>query len=169
MKFSIPENEKSALLDQLQTANLKFQKTYPGDKPERQPVHTVYGGANLFKADTCVKMGDIALKNLQTYAPNFVVLANVLQLNGYEHLPRHQSEIEALTKKLDGMPEALRKREPAWLSHTVYNKIIKKLEKEAVEDFRIDFEDGFGNRPDDEEDATAVQAARELATGMKNK
>ena len=168
MKFSIPENEKSALLDQLQTANLKFQKTYPGDKPERQPVHTVYGGANLFKADTCVKMGDIALKNLQTYAPNFVALANVLQFNGYEHLPRHQSEIEALTKKLDGMPEALRKQEPAWLSYTVYNKIIKKLEKEAVEDFRIDFEDGFGNRPDDEEDATAVQAARELATGMKN-
>jgi citrate lyase beta subunit len=168
MKFSIPENEKSALLDQLQTANLKFQKTYPGDKPERQPVHTVYGGANLFKADTCVKMGDIALKNLQTYAPNFVALANVLQLNGYEHLPRHQSEIEALTKRLNGMPEALRKQEPAWLSYTVYNKIIKKLEKEAVEDFRIDFEDGFGNRPDDEEDATAVQAARELATGMKN-
>jgi citrate lyase beta subunit len=168
MKFSIPENEKSALLDQLQTANLKFQKTYPGDKPERQPVHTVYGGANLFKADTCVKMGDIALKNLQTYAPNFVALANVLLLNGYEHLPRHQSEIEALTKKLDGMPEALRKQEPAWLSYTVYNKILKKLEKEAVEDFRIDFEDGFGNRPDEEEDATAAQAARELATGMKN-
>lgn len=169
MKFSIPEKEKGALLDQLQTANLQFQKTYPGDKPERQPVHTVYGGANLFKADTCVKMGDIALKNLQTYAPNFVVLANVLQLNGYEHLPKHHSEIEALTKKLDEMPEALRKQEPAWLSYTVYNKIIKKLETEAVEDFRIDFEDGFGNRPDDEEDATAVQAAKELATGMKNK
>ena len=169
MKFSIPEKEKAALLDQLQTANLKFQKTYPGDKPERQPVHTVYGGANLFKADTCVKMGDIALKNLQTYAPNFVVLANVLQLNGYEHLPRHQTEIEALTKKLDEMPEAIRKQEPAWLAYTVYNKIVKKLETEAVEDFRIDFEDGFGNRPDDEEDATAVQAARELATGMKNK
>lgn len=169
MKFSIPEKEKAALLDQLQTANLQFQKTYPGDKPERQPVHTVYGGANLFKADTCVKMGGIALKNLQTYAPNFVALANVLQLNGYEHLPRHQSEIETLTKKLDEMPEARRKQEPAWLSYTVYNKIIKKLEIEAVEDFRIDFEDGFGNRPDEEEDATAVQAAKELATGMKNK
>ena len=45
----------------------------------------------------------------------------------------------------------------------------KKLKKEAVEDFRIDFEDGFGNRPDDEEDATAVNAANELAKGMKNK
>ena len=168
MKFSIPEKERSALLDQLQTANLKFQQTYPGDKPDRQPVHTVYGGANLFKADTCVKMGEIALKNLQTYAPNFVVLANVLQLTGHEHLPKHQSDIGALTQKLINMPETMRKQEPAWLSYTVYNKIIKKLQTEAVEDFRIDFEDGFGNRPDEEEDATAVQAARELATGMKN-
>jgi citrate lyase beta subunit len=168
MKFSIPEKERSALLEQLQKANLKFQQTYPGDKPDRQPVHTVYGGANLFKADTCVRMGEIALKNLQTYAPNFVVLANVLQFAGHEHLPKHQSDIETLTKKLDDMPAALRKMEPAWLSYTVYNKIIKKLQTEAVEDFRIDFEDGFGNRPDDEEDATAVQAARELAAGMKN-
>jgi citrate lyase beta subunit len=168
MKFSIPENERSALLSQLQTANLQFQQTYPGDKPDRQPVHTVYGGANLFKADTCVKMGEVALKNLQTYAPNFVVLANVLQLAGHEHLPKQQSDIKALTDKLAAMPEALRKREPAWLSYTVYNKIIAKLQKEAVEDFRIDFEDGFGNRPDEEEDATAVQAAQELATGMKN-
>lgn len=168
MKFSIPENEQSALLKQLQTANLRFQQTYPGDKPDRQPVHTVYGGANLFRADTCVKMGEIALKNLQTYAPNFVVLANVLQLSGYEHLPKHESEIKALANKLAAIPETQRKQEPAWLAYTVYNKIIAKLQTEAVEDFRIDFEDGFGNRPNEEEDATAVQAARELAAGMKN-
>ena len=43
------------------------------------------------------------------------------------------------------------------------------MKAEAVEDFRIDFEDGFGNRPDDEEDATAVNAASELAIAMKNK
>ncbi|OQP52018.1 phosphoenolpyruvate kinase [Niastella yeongjuensis] len=169
MKLSIPEKEKQALLDQLQTANLQFQQTYPGDKPDRQPVHTVYGGANLFKADTCTKMGEIALKNLQTYAPNFVVLANVLQLAGCEQMPRHQSEIESLINKLNKMPAADLKQEPAWLSYTVYNKIIQKLQTEAVEDFRIDFEDGFGNRPDAEEDATAVQAAQELATGMQHK
>jgi citrate lyase beta subunit len=114
-------------------------------------------------------MGDIALKNLQTYAPDFVVLANVLQLQGYEHLPHRQSDIEALTKKLDSMPAAERKHEPAWLAYTVYNKIIRKLQTEPVEDFRIDFEDGFGNRPDAEEDATAVQAAQELANGIQNK
>jgi citrate lyase beta subunit len=169
MKFSINDTAKENLLNELQVANLKFQKTYPGDKPDRQAVHTVYGGANLFKSDTTVKMGEIALKSLRTYAPNFVTLANVLQLQGYEHLPHLEKDIEALTQKLDKMSEAERKSEPAWLAYSVYNKITKKLQTEAVEDFRIDFEDGFGNRPDEEEDATAVHAATELAEGMKNK
>jgi len=169
MKLSIPETDKDQLLGELQKANIEFQKKYPGDKPDRQPVHTVYGGANLFKSDTTVRMGEVALRNLQTYAPNFVTLAKVLKLDGYEHLPHLEKDIAALTKKLDGMSEAERKCEAAWLSYSVYNKIVKKLQAEAVEDFRIDFEDGFGNRPNDEEDATAVNAAKELALGMKNK
>ena len=169
MNLSISDNETQALLGSLKIANLKFQKTYPGDKPDRQPVHTVYGGANLFKSDTCVKMGDIALKSLKTYAPNFVVLADVLQIDGFVELPSSEKKIEKLVKKLDRMSETKRKEDPAWLAYSVYNKIIKKLKAEAVEDFRIDFEDGFGNRPDDEEDATAVTAATELAKGMKNK
>ncbi|MEO6723495.1 MAG: phosphoenolpyruvate kinase [Ferruginibacter sp.] len=169
MNFSITEQDKAQLLTALQPANLKFQKTYPGDKPDRQAVHTVYGGANLFKSDTAIKMGEIALRNLQSYAPNFVALANVLELDGYLYLPHLEKDIEALTKKLDALDETGRKTEPAWLSYSVYNKIISKLQTEAIEDFRIDFEDGFGNRPDDEEDATAVNAAKELAIGMKNK
>jgi citrate lyase beta subunit len=169
MKFSIRDNEKETLLNSLKIANLKFQQVYPGDKPDRQPVHTLYGGANLFKSDTCIKMGEVALKNLQTYSPNFVVLAKVLCFEGHETLPDTEKKIEKLAKKLNKLTGAQRKKERAWLSYSVYDKIIQKLRKEAVEDFRIDFEDGFGNRPDDEEDATAVNAANELALGMKNK
>lgn len=169
MKFSIQDKKIKKQLNSLRKANLEFQHIYPGDKPDRQPVHTVYGGANLFKSDTCIKMGEIGLKNLQTYSPNFVVLAKVLQLQGHEQLPSSEKEIEELTRHLDKMNEAKRKKEPAWLSYSVYNKIISKLQVEAVEDFRIDFEDGFGNRPDEEEDATAVNAANELSAGMKNK
>jgi citrate lyase beta subunit len=169
MNLSIPENERESLLGNLKIANLRFQHLYPGDKPDRQPVHTVYGGANLFKSDTCVKMGEIALKNLQTYSPDFVTLAKVLHLHGYKDLPDSDKKIEKLTKKLDEMTEEERKKEPGWLAYSVYNKIIQKLKTEAVEDFRIDFEDGFGNRPDDEEDDTAVKADTELAKGMKNK
>jgi citrate lyase beta subunit len=168
MKFSIHESEKQTILNDLRTANLRFQQVYPGDKPDRQAVHTVYGGANLFKSDTCIKMGEIALKNLQTYAPNFVVFARALKLDGYEHLPHREKDIEELNTKLDKLSEAERKNEAGWLSYSVYNKIIQKLRTEPVEDFRIDFEDGFGNRPDDEEDATAMNAANELAMGMEN-
>ena len=169
MKLSIQDSLKQQLLESLGKANLKFQQTYPGDKPDRQAVHTVYGGANLFKSDTCLKMGETALNSLKTYAPNFVTLAKVLQLQGHEHLPHTIKDIELLTKKLDAMTAAERKTEAAWLSYSVYNKMVAKLQREAVEDFRIDFEDGFGNRPNDEEDATAVHAAGELAIGMKNK
>jgi citrate lyase beta subunit len=169
MKFSIEEEQKQSLLNELQVANLAFQKKYPGDKPDRQPVHTVYGGANLFKFDTTLKMGEVALRSLQSYAPNFVTLAKVLKLDGFEHLPSLEKDIESLTKRLDAMSEADRKNEAAWLSYSVYNKMMKKLQTEAVEDFRIDFEDGFGNRPNDEEDATAVNAANELAIGMEKK
>src|SRR5690242_12560359 len=108
MNFSITDHEKDLLLSELQPANLKFQKTYPGDKPDRQPVHTVYGGANLFKSDTAARMGEIALHNLKTYAPDFVTLAKVLQFEGHEHLPHLQADISALTKKLDALDEVSR-------------------------------------------------------------
>ena len=169
MNLSIADIEKEILLNSLGTANKKFQQIYPGDKPDRQPVHTVYGGANLFKSDTCIKMGSIALKSLQTYAPNFGVLADVLQLQGFLELPSSDKKIAKLSKELGKMSEKKRKAHPAWLAYTVYDKIIKKLQSEPVEDFRIDFEDGFGNRPDAEEDETAVNAATELAKGMKEK
>jgi hypothetical protein len=90
MKLSISDSTKDSLLNNLKTANLNFQKIYPGDKPGRQAVHTVYGGANLFKSDTCIKMGDIALRNLKTYAPDFTTLARVLKFKGYEDLPHSE-------------------------------------------------------------------------------
>ena len=53
------------------------------------------------------------------------------------------------------------------LAATVYERVKAKLGREAVEDFRIDFEDGFGTRVDAEEDATADAAAGQLAKGME--
>jgi citrate lyase beta subunit len=168
MQLSINETEREGLLRQLEAANLIFQRHYPGDRPDRQPVHTVYGGANLFRSDTCVRMGEIALKSLRTYAPNFIELARALSLEGHEQLPYTQKEAEELDRRLAAMEDEERRREKAWLSWSVYRKVIKKLETEPVEDFRIDFEDGYGNRPDEEEDATAIAAAGEVATGLRN-
>lgn len=167
MKLSIPQAEKEAVFQDLKIANAAFNLLYPGEIIQRQPVHTVYGGANLFKADSTQRMGKNALNNLLTYAPNFAILAKVLKIKGYETLPETEVEVNSLSERLANMPESDRKKEHAWLSWSVYNKVKAKLEKEAVEDFRIDFEDGFGNRSDQEEDETAVTAALELAKGMK--
>jgi citrate lyase beta subunit len=50
------------------------------------------------------------------------------------------------------------------LARQVYDRVTRKLEREPIEDLRIDFEDGYGLRPDDEEDAAVRDAAKALAT-----
>ncbi|HET9899963.1 MAG TPA: aldolase/citrate lyase family protein [Actinomycetes bacterium] len=40
----------------------------------------------------------------------------------------------------------------------VHARVDEKLSEQPIEDLRIDFEDGYGNRPDEEEDATARTA-----------
>lgn len=125
-------------LAQLRKANAAYTREYPGESGERQPVHTVYGGAHLFKSDTAQRLGASALKTLLEYAPNYAAFGVAIGLEGDDHLQR-----------------------------AVYTRVMKKLKYEPVEDFRIDFEDGYGNRPDEEEDRHAVQAAEETAKGLK--
>ncbi|MGH8775732.1 MAG: DUF6986 family protein [Jiangellaceae bacterium] len=45
----------------------------------------------------------------------------------------------------------------------VYARVVAKLHREPVEDLRVDFEDGYGARSDDEEDNAAVTAGTTLA------
>lgn len=45
----------------------------------------------------------------------------------------------------------------------VLARVSSKLEREPIEDLRIDFEDGFGVRSEQEEDETAVRTAKALA------
>ncbi|WP_037914827.1 DUF6986 family protein [Actinacidiphila yeochonensis] len=45
----------------------------------------------------------------------------------------------------------------------IHDRVRAKLRAEPVEDLRIDFEDGYGRRPDAEEDAAALAAARAVA------
>lgn len=139
MNYTIPFDKKEELFDSLKKANTAFQKIYPGDRSERQPVHTLYGGANLFKYDSAKALGERALEILETYAPDHKVFGEVFGFDNSE------------------------------FSKRIYNKVIAKLKSEAIEDFRIDFEDGYGNRSNEEEDETAVTAAKEVAKGMKEK
>jgi citrate lyase beta subunit len=52
------------------------------------------------------------------------------------------------------------------LAAEVHDRVRAKLRREPVEDLRIDFEDGYGPRPDAEEDAAAVAAARTVTAAV---
>jgi citrate lyase beta subunit len=119
----------------LAKANAATAAAFPGETGERQPVHTVYGGAHLFRSDSPSKLGAVALAALNEYAPDVPTFGRAL-----------------------GLDEAL--------AGTVRARVVEKLQREPVEDFRIDFEDGYGSRPDGEEDGHARSAAEEVAKGL---
>lgn len=100
------------------------------------PVHTFYGPADLFRADSARRMGDEALRALDVHAPHSDSFAEVVGWKGQD-------------------------------AERLYSRVRDKLAREPIEDFRLDFEDGYGIRPDDEEDATAKSAAAEVAKGME--
>jgi citrate lyase beta subunit len=100
--------------------------------PDRQPVHTVYGGAQLFKAETPARLGANALELIRNYTPDAGSFAQCLGIPGGE------------------------------FASSVFDRTVKKLEREPVEDFRIDFEDGYGYRSDADEDGHARSAAQAL-------
>jgi hypothetical protein len=158
-------DEAKAELDALGTANVAFAKLYPGDRASRQPVHTVYGGAQLFKAETPKRLGEVAVSNLRAYGADAIEFARGVGFVDTQSFA--DKGARALAESFERDAGALRRADPAaWLAAVVYDRVQKKLEREAVEDFRIDFEDGFGARPDAEEDEVAVAAARETARGM---
>ncbi len=167
MKTSLSENALRDLMSPLTQANKSFAEQYPGELGNRQPVHTVYGGAHIFKSDSAQRLGGLALRSLDQFAPDFFVFATALGLPGASQLLDTPSETDSVTSQLDSDPErARRENKPSWLAHTIYKRVNEKLRREPVEDFRIDFEDGYGNRPDEEEDGHAASAAAEVAEGM---
>jgi citrate lyase beta subunit len=131
---TLPHKKLSKALERVQKDQAEVAVLYPGESGARQPIHTVYGGAHLFKSDTAKKLGELALRSLD-FAPEPGLFADVIGVRGE-------------------------------LANKVYARVRDKLEREAVEDFRIDFEDGYGNRPDEEEDNHAVSAAQQVATGL---
>lgn len=158
--------ERLALLG---TANRDFGERYPGSRPERQPVHTVYGGAQLFKADTAPKMGAIARRHFDAYAPDFMAFMRAFNLDGYDREVSREQVETLIQVAANGDTATLKEIDrAAWLGATVYRRILEKLESEPIEDFRIDFEDGFGVRTGAVEDQEARRAAEESAIGLVN-
>src|SRR5687768_11502922 len=135
---SLDSDDLKPLLVTLQNANAAVTQAYPGESNARQPVHTFYGGAHLFKADMAPRLGALALAALDEYAPDGATLKAALDLGS----------------------------SPVSFADMLRLRIADKLRREPIEDFRIDFEDGYGHRPDNEEDEHAVSVAEEVARGQ---
>ncbi|HVG31514.1 MAG TPA: hypothetical protein VM911_00480 [Pyrinomonadaceae bacterium] len=169
MKRSLSDEAIREATAALVEANARFTARYPGETGRRQPVHTVYGGAHLFRADSAQRLGALGLRSLEQFAPDFLTFARALQLPGADTLPETKSAAADLSARLEAERDAVRQEnKPAWLAHTIYARVMEKLRREPVEDFRIDFEDGYGNRPDAEEDGHAASAAAETALGLSS-
>ena len=167
MKRSLSSEATKELTARLQKANVAFAKRYSGETGRRQPVHTFYGGAHLFRSDSAQRLGTLAQRALEQYAPDCLVFAKAIGLPAAERLPDSLAQAPELRARLEADPDALRRENrPAWLAQTIYTRVTEKLRREPVEDFRIDFEDGYGNRPDEEEDGHAASVAGEVAAGM---
>ena len=132
---TLPDPTLREIVARLKTSHQTIARHYPGEAGTRQPVHTVYGGAHLFKSDTTKKLGELSLRALAQNAPSAGVFAEAVGI------------------------------EPA-VAATVFARVQEKLKREAVEDFRIDFEDGYGIRADAEEDQHAAQAGAECRKGL---
>lgn len=162
MDFSLSPESIDDIARRLADANARLLARYPGDPVERQPIHSVYGGAHLFKAGGNMRLGALALASMDEHAPNFAAFARALALHGAAALPEDEGAIARLADRLaagaGGGPEEL--------AYRVWERVREKLRREPIEDQRADFEDGYGYRPDDEEDAHAVAVAEQLARGM---
>jgi len=87
------------------------------------------------------------------FKPN---LSSALGAKALESLRTHLPDPESFASCF-GLPESL--------ARAVYDRTAEKLTREPVEDFRIDFEDGYGIRSDEEEDAHALSAAAAVKQG----
>src|SRR6187402_2837779 len=91
--------------DEVRAVTAHLDKIYPGESGRRQPVHSVYGGAQLFRSDTISKLGRMAMRSFKTYASDASSFGELL-----------------------GIPNELRE--------SIFERIVEKLEHEAIEDYR---------------------------------
>lgn len=151
MNRTFSETKLEALLSGLDTA--KTPHVYV-----RRPVHTLTLAAGRFDARAARRMGEDALRSIDSYAPDFVSFAQAMWLTGADTLPRYEDLTQELEFELIENPENVKgKNYAAWFAWTIYQRTLEKLRDEPVEELQIDLIDS-------ENDATT--AAGHLAQAV---
>src|SRR6185503_1295630 len=128
MTSSLSDASLTDLTEPLRQANEEFSRHYPGETGRRQPVHTVYGGAHLFKSDSAKRLGSLARRSLDQFAPDFLTFARAIELPGSSEIPDNDDEANELVSFLKSEPEQARKEQkPAWLAYAIYRRVLEKL------------------------------------------
>ncbi|MBK8238679.1 MAG: phosphoenolpyruvate kinase [Deltaproteobacteria bacterium] len=155
------------LLQRLQGANAEFNRHFAGASLRPQPVHTLYWGAHLLRPDSWRRLGESARDAFARWADSPPQLARALGFPGADALPRDRQGVDAMSLRFADDPEALARELPdTWLAWAVHARVRGRLATAPIEDLRIDFEDGYGIRPDAEEDGDARAAANALASAL---
>ena len=81
MKTSLSPDAIRAACAGLAEANAEALRRRPGESAAAAPVHTVYGGAHLFRAETAQKLGALALAVLDEHALTGAELAAALGIS----------------------------------------------------------------------------------------
>ena len=123
----------------LEAANDEHVRRHPGERPERQPVQSFIEGAQHFRSETFSLIQSRALDALARFAPDGQAIARAMMFSGRERA----------------------------FADEVHRRVKRKLETEPVEDYRIDFEDGFGTHLDAVEDAEVLRCADATVAAMR--
>src|SRR5579864_9293761 len=107
MKTSLPDSAVQAALRILNEPSKAFARRYPGETGRRQPVHVVYGGAHLFRAGISKRLGELALKALEEFAPDAFTFARAIGLPGAGSLPKSGKQAAAAERQFSTSPEKL--------------------------------------------------------------
>ena len=112
----------------LADADAELAVRYPGSRPGRQPVHTVYVPADRYHADLTAEWGTQALAAMDDH--------------------------DSIFRELVG-------------DDALVARVRSKLAHEPIEDLRIDFEDGYGNRGHDAEDSDVARSIARLSMSIE--
>lgn len=82
------------------------------------------------------------------------------------YVPGDRFDVDTVTSWGAAAVAALDELSDVVLDGDLLQRVRSKLEREPIEDLRIDFEDGYGVRPDGQEDADVVSASHALAASV---